>query len=567
MQGQFLGLPLEQRFAGKLALLLVVLLVGSNVPCRGAEYASEAEIKKAIEKSKTFLLKNIEGRTNRASIGAVALLKAGVKPSDKRIKKVLDDLASRCQGDTFKPYSKHAGIYEATVYIMAFANSDPEKYKAEIQFLVDWLTKSQREDGGWEYPDKKESADTSQSQYALLGLWEASIQGAEIDQSVFDRAVRWHLATQSSDGGFTYEPGTSGTMSSTHSMTAAGVGSLHICRMFMFPSTKDSASPFAGDSSARKKRDGDRKKFGVLEDPDLVEAELEKSAAKSAPRRTVGGAALNSGIGKSLNWLNQNFVVKNPTGWPMYYLYSLERAMALANIEEELGNHAWYREGATHLVRSQNERGGWRGNGGPGPSTAFGLMFLTRATHKTLGRRRVRRKIGGGLLAGGRGLPDDLSSTSIEGGAVKQRKMTGPVDDLLAVLEDPKNANFFQAQEALVETVILGDPKALVGKTDKLLKLASTKNDEVRRTAMWALGRSQDITVVPTLIQALNDPNLDTMVEARNALRFISKQIDGFGLPAQPSDKERERAVARWKKWYLTVRPYDEQDDLLTVEQ
>ena len=44
------------------------------------------------------------------------------------------------------------------------------------------------------------------------------------------------------------------------------------------------------------------------------------------------------------------------------------------------------------------------------PSTAFGLMFLTRATHKTLGRRHRRRKIGGGLLAGGRGLPKDLST-------------------------------------------------------------------------------------------------------------------------------------------------------------
>ena len=131
----------------------------------------------------------------------------------------------------------------------------------------------------------------------------------------------------------------------------------------------------------------------------------------------------------------------------------------------------------------------------------------------------------------------------------------------------PKNANFFSAQEALVETVVLQDPKALVGKTDKLLKLASVKNDEVRRTAMWALGRSQDITVVPTLIRALNDPNLDTMIEARNALRFISKRIDGFGLPSQPSDKERKQAVERWKKWYLTVRPYDERDDLLNVEQ
>ena len=91
MQGQLLGYLLEQRIAGRLALSLVVLLVVSSIPCRGAEYATEAEIKKAIEKSKTFLLQDIGRGTNRASIGAVALLKAGVKPSDKRVKKVLYD--------------------------------------------------------------------------------------------------------------------------------------------------------------------------------------------------------------------------------------------------------------------------------------------------------------------------------------------------------------------------------------------------------------------------------------------------------------------------------------------
>ncbi len=576
MRGPLMNRMTDRPFVWRLVILTSVALVCAGAPCRGAEPATEAQIENSIEKAKAYLLENIQKtRIDLSSIGVTALLKAGVKPTNPIIQEALDEMAARCSEGTFDPPQKRTANYVATCFIMAFANSDPERYEKEIQILADYLAAGQRSTGGWDYPSQPgadEMGDTSQTQYAMLGLWEASMAGATVDLPGFGRTARWHAARQAGDGGFAYRPGdtTNNYHRTTHSMTAAGVGSLCICRMFLYPSNKG-GSPISEETSAEKKqREAARKKFGVLEDPDAVEAELEKEAVrKSKPRGPIiPDSTLTKGIGGGLRWLAGNYEIEKPTGWPYYYLYSLERAMALAELDDKLGDHSWYLDGASHLVRQQLPTGGWTGQAGAVPTTAFGLMFLTRATHKTLGRRRPAKRIGGGLLAGGRGLPKDLSAiTSIEDGTVKQRKISGPVDELLSVLEDPQNANFFEAQEALVEKVVLEDPKALVGKTDKLLKLATVKNDEVRRTAMWALGRSQDITVVPTLIQALSDPNLDTMVEARNALRFLSKRIDGYGLPNQPTDKERQQAIARWKEWYLTVRPYDERDDLLSAEE
>jgi hypothetical protein len=52
------------------------------------------------------------------------------------------------------------------------------------------------------------------------------------------------------------------------------------------------------------------------------------------------------------------------------------------------------------------------------------------------------------------------------------------------------------------------------------------------------------------------------VVEARNALRFISKKVDSLEPPDEPTDAQRAAAIAFWKKWYLGVRAYDERDDV-----
>jgi hypothetical protein len=43
--------------------------------------------------------------------------------------------------------------------------------------------------------------------------------------------------------------------------------------------------------------------------------------------------------------------------------------------------------------------------------------------------------------------------------------------------------------------------------------------------------------------------------EARDALRSVSRNFEGFGPPDNFDDGQRDTAVQRWKNWYHTVRP------------
>jgi hypothetical protein len=96
-------------------------------------------------------------------------------------------------------------------------------------------------------------------------------------------------------------------------------------------------------------------------------------------------------IKAGLNWLGKNFAVdKNPgeNSWALYYLYSIERVGVFA-ATDTIGEHQWYGKGAKHLVSIQGTDGSWNGrNEGAEKGTAFGLLFLTRATSPV---RAIRR--------------------------------------------------------------------------------------------------------------------------------------------------------------------------------
>jgi hypothetical protein len=246
----------------------------------------------------------------------------------------------------------------------------------------------------------------------------------------------------------------------------------------------------------------------------------------------------------------------------VYYLYGIERLAALANLTEIAG-HDWYEEGAAALVAYQRESGMWEDGCGQLPATSLGLLFLIRATEQMLDRPQSRpRGISGGLQVGGRGLPQNLDDVQVDRGTIRTRKLKGPVDSLLAELENAKSDRVESAEAALVETITAQEARALVGQTDRLLKLLRDPRPTVRRAAAWALGRTNELRVVPQLIQALSDADPGVMLAANDALRFISKRVTDVDLPDEPTEAQRNAAIARWKKWYLAVRPYSERDDL-----
>jgi hypothetical protein len=221
----------------------------------------------------------------------------------------------------------------------------------------------------WRYPGG--GIDLSNTQYALLGLAAARRCNVPVRQEVFAKAANYLFAHQEKEGpkvrrikhvdsgkgyanryatseydfarGWGYQPGGR----ATGSMTTAGVSSLAICRseLLGWPGYK-------GEFAHKMER----------------------------------------GIRDGLAWLDRNFTVtRNPGrgGWHYYYLFGLERAGILTD-QAFIGDHDWYREGATYLVGRQDAIGSWNGGrGGRGRAdgrtkalcdTCFALLFLRRAT-------------------------------------------------------------------------------------------------------------------------------------------------------------------------------------------
>lgn len=493
----------------------------------------------------------------------LALLKSGLPAETPEVKAAIGRIVNGIALDEYKPGPNY--VYEASVSLMALANADSKAYKPQIAAITNFIIAVQRPTGEWDYPSPG-NGDTSISQYAILALWEAARSGIVVPKRVWDKAASWHISRQLADGSFTYHPsppspdGFTLGMPGSHTMTCAGTASLLVARLHLYPNATDID---ALRLSGKKKRRGN--KFGVLIPvmPDAEETVERKIVNDDLNYKAITRLAeIDKAVGRGKKWLDDQFTIVPQTTWDMYYLYGLERLAALAGIKE-FNDHDWYAEGAAHLVKT-HLGGTWTDGCGKEPATAFGIMFLGKATAKMLGRKAPQRaaKFGGGLLIGGRGLPEDLSTLQVDQGVVQVRKLKGPVDELLAELENAQSRQIESAQAAIVEKISLEDPEALIGQAERLLKLARDKRVEVRRTVFWALGRTNDMRVVPTLINGLNDPDDACMIESRNALRFISKRIDVAQPPDGATDEQRATAIAYWKKWYLNVRPYDERDDL-----
>ena len=577
----------SQRFlkvsAGKclIVVLLMACLAGSGVS-RACAADKPPEVLAAVQKAMGYFQKNAQlAALNETGLVAYSCLAAGETVDSPVVKEMLGKVLAKFTADSYNPTNHH--VYEAGVDAMALAAADKDKYRDKLQFISNYLIKNQKSNGSWDYPNMDHSGDTSITQYAMLGLWAAVRAGIDVPQPVLDNAANWHMRTQMRNGGFSYQP-LGGDTDVRHSMTMAGVGSMGIVRVLMTRNPQDLES--LNDELEQKTKKAD-KAFGVLErvtlkdTPDQAAAPVDKNV-KSLISRVDVEKSIKGGMG----WLASNYTVEKTNigaSWHLYYLYGMERAASLGNYEK-IANHDWYTEGYRVLLKSQNGDGSWTDIGGVTASTCFATLFLMRATEKLVPRAAPPRPppkaptVGGGLLAGGRGLPTDLANVETTGGSITAKKTDTPLDKLLSELENPKSQKVESAQAALVEAVQVGQREQLIGQKDLLLKLAKDSRVDVRRTAFWALGRCNDLRVAPVLIQGLIDADFDAAVEARNALCVLSRRPRGFGLPddliaklpegASQAEKEsaferwRDEDIRRWREWYQSVRPYSERDKL-----
>jgi hypothetical protein len=433
----------------------------------------------------------------------------------------------------------------AAVVAMVLANLDSESRRSELGMVASYLMSRQKANGSWDY-DNRTAGDTSISQYAVLGLWEADNAGADVPPTVYDRAARWFMSTQGAGGGWTYHRDQS--TPETISMTAAGVGSLLICQRQL------------GQYREFLRSDAPSKLLTPLtpgSNSPRTNYEIENSPARIAPA-----------VKRGMSWLAGNFTTSSSpiVGPTIYYgLYGIERIGALAD-RNTLGRIDWFEQGRQFIQSSQQASGAWNSTHGEGPNTVWAILFLTRSTAKTLQRIEVKR-LGAGTLLGGRGLPKDLSSLTVAGGRVVSRPMNGAVEGMLTVLEDPRAQDAGSALAGLVARYQVEGPAVLRPHKDHFRKLLTDRDPGLRQVGAWALSRTADLDVVPDLIDVLVDPDPNVVETARLGLQLLSRKIEGPGPPPGASPEQRQEAARKWRAWYQRIRPLDleGQDDLTSA--
>jgi hypothetical protein len=73
--------------------------------------------------------------------------------------------------------------------------------------------------------------------------------------------------------------------------------------------------------------------------------------------------------------------------------------------------------------------------------------------------------------------------------------------------------------------------------------------------AVRALAQTRDLDNVPVFIYALSDPDERVAREAEDGLRFVSRKLEGVGSFEAGPPSQRGTGIAKWKEWYLSIRP------------
>ena len=522
------------------AAAFVCLVVHSAV----ALTPDSPEVKAAVAKAVEFLESEAANDTRlgaRALVGLV-ILKNGGDANHPKVKAAADaivgSVAKREPADI-----KH-DLYSTGLSIIFLVTLDPSRYRDEVEKLLKSYELRQKSHGGWGYAEK-ETGDTSMTQYAVLSSWEAAQVGFAIPPATIEKVAIWLLKTQDPAGGFGYQ-GTPAVAFNLvkqkdvkQSMTAAGLGSLYICADLM--------------SYAERIERRDDLPLAFKE----VKAKQEPPPEAEKPKWRVEARQLRQAQTLGNKWMRQHTDI-DEKGWTHYYLYALERCSSFRELAEGRAEKEprWYTEAARYLIRTQAEDGSWVSKAQPTADTAFAALFLLRSTKKSIEKAR---NFGAGTMVVGHGLPPQTEAIEVRLGRVVTKSDRSPADEIGLLLDRPEHADFARALDALAELPV-AEMEALTTKNlAKLEQLSRHRTAAARLAAVRALGRVRNVDHAPALIRALGDGNAEVVAEARAGLARIARRL---GTPSAPTnDLERREEVARWKAWYMSVRPDAEFDE------
>jgi hypothetical protein len=496
-----------------------------------------------------------------SSLVAYALVKAGEPFEDELVQHGVRDALARAEAG----HSGYDHIYQSGIDALLLAEVNPEAHLSALQKIADYVASKQHSSGGWS--ESSTNSDTSMAQYAMLALWAAKGAGATISPEVLERNLNWHLNSGNQDGSWGYRP-EGANRTPTHNMAMAGAASMGIGRLLLF-----------GPKSQPKKEIAAEKKLGVLEKVEDEPSEQELSAFPDY-RPRISAGAIDARITRAFNWIETRFPPpqrENEVLFPYYMFYALERAAALYELGDVNGRN-WYETYGDILLSMRSPEGVFdrdsKVHSTTTIGTSFAILYFMKSTQQTLDKQ-----YGIGRQQGKRGNP--FGDKEVKREPTELDLLIGDLEkmDFNSLDETPVEV----ADEIVRSVISIDDPEKLVGQADKLKSLMKHPNPDVRKAAVWALGRTGDFDLIPMMLDGIRDPSIDVNVEAIAALRYISRKPNGFGetfdplkgLPENAPPEERvrvanewrQKAINSWSSWYFRIRPHEEQDgfDQLTL--
>lgn len=429
--------------------------------------------------------------------------------------------------------------------------------KALAQKILTEILGRQKPHGGWGYTGA-ERGDTSQTQYAVLGLWTARNAGLQVPGGVMEKVAGWLVRTQDPTGGWAYmglEATTAQRVNQenvTLGLSAAGLGSVFI------------AADYLGILKFKELEEADSSSselppvFRLIKDDRADKDKDKKPAIASAVPASVIMAAAGRAVADGNNFFKQKFKIRD-SNWQFYYIYALERYMSFRELADGSKNPEpdWYNQGVKLLQTLQQPDGSFAAPEGEDlcgreVNTAFATLFLLRSTKKAIAKAIT----GDGTLRGSRGLPKNTETNlrvDKEG-----RVVTAPVvrtaDDMIKLLNDSKT-DFDSWDEFPSDFELSSDPATRKSQIARFRRSVFGGPYAARRVAVRVLARTGELDNVPTLLHALTDPDKRVARDAHDALRFLSRRFQTVAVSRDPSDDEMRRVLNYWKLWYKSVQP------------
>jgi Domain of unknown function (DUF4159) len=343
---------LAERLKGPLAVGLCLIVIAVAAAPLSAQVTAE-QIDKAVERGVESLWALQKADGSWGNVGApgdyhyyisgqdvcalMGLAYGGASANDERLQKALKVvLAAKLN----KNYARAVRMIALAKLYPRLRREKQELVKKCLKADLEWTYKAQDPEGDFNYTGTGKG-ELSNTQLALLGVYEASLIFKELPNTLWKKAMSRYLVTQKPDGGWNY-----GHRSDIHvkpasygSMTAAAVASLMIARDKLYGA---SGCPCKNGKSQRR-----------------------------------GNPQLDKAINDGIAWCAKNFVVdKNPgrggSHW-MYWAFGCER-IGLASGIKYFGTHDWYKELTAEVLARQGTDGGW----GHTSNTALAIAFLVK---------------------------------------------------------------------------------------------------------------------------------------------------------------------------------------------